>query len=151
MATVKELEQSLSTIGVDNDHTVELFIRDLFERSIECEKFFELNFYVICKMAKKFEKLIEKHKPTFEITDYKSLDYINNTFAFTMDSIISVTKRCIEIYSVKFRQTYPALTYGELKFVKSKVKDTSRTKFFIGIKLGLIAMMVSTFCCFAFS
>eukprot|EP01034_Spumella_vulgaris_P026956 gene26956-33608_t len=73
---------------------------------------------------------------------HASLHYINEVLARRIDELRAMTKQCIDVYSTKFRVNYSALTLGELKFVKNKTKEHSKTKFYIGIKLGLVAMML---------
>jgi hypothetical protein len=147
-STICELEDDLSSMQntQNKDHAVELFVRKLYDKSLKCENFFELNLYVVCKTSKKFEKVIDtlhKSDPNMVPMKHMSLDYINDVFSLRNDELRSITQRCIDIYSTKFRANYSALTLGELKFVKNKTKEHSKTKFYIGLKLGLVAMMVS--------
>jgi hypothetical protein len=130
--------------------TVELFIRSIFEKCKACERFYKLNHYVICKVAKKFEKLIEAgQKKGASLDDFKpwrdypSNDLFNRKFTSRIDEVHSLTRRSVDTYSEKFRKTYPSLAYGELEFVKNKERESVRTRFYIGVKLGLIVATVS--------
>ena len=129
--------------------TVELFIRSIFEKCRDCKKFYKLNHYVICKIAKKFEKIIEqgiKKRDDFKPwRDYPSNELFNEKFASRIDEILYLTRKSVDMYSEKFRKTYPSLAIGELEFVKNKDRETVRTRFYIGVKLGLIVCGVS--CC----
>lgn len=133
--------------------TVELFIRSIYEKCKACELFYKLNHYVICKIAKKFEKLIESGKKKLDDftpwRDYPSNDLFNRKFAGRIDEIHYLTRKSVDTYSEKFRKTYPSLAYGELEFVKNKERESLRTRFYIGVKLGIIITMVSE--CFHFT
>eukprot|EP01034_Spumella_vulgaris_P039544 gene39544-48859_t len=74
--------------------------------------------------------------------NFSSHLYIHDVFADRADQIRAFTKKCMEVYSNKFHVSYPSVTLGELKFVKNKAKEHGKTKFIIGIKLGLVLMMV---------
>ncbi len=161
-----EIERDLKTI-IDNfekpasgnvSRTVELFLRNIFERCKECEKFYKLNHYVICKIAKKFEKLIDlngieqksveagdsEYRAFIPWRDYPSNDLFNKQFSRRTDEIHLLTSKIVETYSDKFRRTYSSLAYGELVFVKNKERESGRTRFYLGVKLGLIVAMVCT-------
>ncbi len=126
--------------------TVELFIRGIFEKCRDCEKFYKLNHYVICKIAKKFEKLIESGGKKFDSftpwRDYPSNELFNKKFSGRIDEVQYLTRKVVETYSEKFRKTYSSLAYGELEFAKNKERESVRTRFYVGVKLGLIIATV---------
>eukprot|EP01034_Spumella_vulgaris_P028271 gene28271-35107_t len=92
--------------------------------------------------AKKFEKLIEqgikKRDDFMPWRDYPSNELFNHKFGARIDEILYLTRKSVDMYSEKFRKTYPSLAIGELEFVKNKDRETVRTRFWIGLKLGLI-------------
>lgn len=152
---IAELEANLNTIHDlpqgdpkkkgDMEKTVEVFIRNIFDKCKQCEKFYKLNHYVICKIAKKFEKLIESGESKMDFTpwkDFPSNALFNRTFTGRIDEISAITAKCVNTYSDMFRQTYPSLAYGELEFVKNKEREGIRTRFYVGVKLGIALSMV---------
>lgn len=135
------------------ERTMELFIRKIFEKCKNCEKYYKLNHYVICKIAKKFEKLIEKEvEKSREFTPWKEYpsSSLFHTFSNRVNEINYLTAQSITTYSEKFRQTYPSLAYGELEFVKNKERENSRTRFYIGVKIGIAISAVSNSTAFYF-
>jgi SPX domain protein involved in polyphosphate accumulation len=147
--SLNEIGQDLDTVGSteSNNHTMELFLRSIFEKCHRSKRFFDLNFYVICKTAKKFEKILQLHQ-TMNCTEddaelCTSITFLHRNFTQHKEDIRMLISRCVDLYSQKFRSTYPALTFGELKYVKNKTREHSKTKFYIGVKLGLVFMMVS--------
>jgi hypothetical protein len=144
-STKKEDMKKRKEVG----HTVELFIRSIFDKCKECERFYKLNHFVICKVAKKFEKLIESSQEKKAMDDdfepwrdFPSNDLFNHRFASRIDEIHILTKQSVDTYSEKFRRKYSSLADGELEFVKNKERETVFTRFYIGIKLGIIVTTV---------
>lgn len=143
------------------ERTVELTLRSLFDRCKACEQFYQLNHFVICKIAKKFEKIIEKsrtHSRPSSSDDLKETDshddfvpwcnfrsnrYFTTKFAGRIDVILQLKSRCIAVYSDYFRQKYPSLAFGELEFMKNKDREKKSTRILFGIKLGCILCLVS--------
>eukprot|EP01034_Spumella_vulgaris_P031194 gene31194-38545_t len=78
---------------------------------------------------------------------FSSPQYINTVFSERGHQIHNFTKQCMDMHSRKFNVTYPALTIGDVRFVKNKAKEHGNTKFKIGIKLGLVAMMLVWIAC----
>lgn len=140
------------------EHTIEVAIRSIFEKCKACEQFYQLNHFVICKIAKKFEKLIEsthashkkkndpdgEHKLDFvPWTEYRSNEFFRRDFSRRSNKIVKLKQQCILLYSDFFRQKYPSLAFGELEFMKNKDREHKRTRTIFGIKLGLIIALIS--------
>jgi SPX domain protein involved in polyphosphate accumulation len=170
MKHMRGLEDDLLTVNNTEKGTraTEKFMRDLLERSVECKKYYNINYFVICKIAAKFEKITTKLSITtaeakllkfiqstdatpaasdgyidFRNVKFSSHAYIHDVFSDRADQIRDFTKRCMEVYSAKFHVSYPSVMLGKMKFVKEKGKEHGTTKFKIGVKLGLVTMMVS--------
>lgn len=131
----------------DQEHrTLERALRSLYEKCKSCKSFHKLNAFLICKIAKKLEKLSPKsakYDYDFEIwKSYRSHDLFS-CFLGRSDSIDNLTNRCIDLYSSMFRQSYPSLAIGELDFVKNKELSRNRTRIHYGFKLGVVLMIVS--------
>jgi hypothetical protein len=170
MSKMHGLEEDLLTVHQSDraSRTLEKFLKRIIEKCLDCKNFYDINYYVICKIAAKFEKIrpgLSKQANSInlsfavEIADssktvssdgedekpmkFSSPQYINTVLSERGHQIHNFTKQCMTLHSSKFHVTYPALTLGEVRFVKNKAKEHGNTKFEIGIKLGLVAMMVS--------
>ncbi len=71
--------------------------------------------------------------------------YFYRNFIRRLHRVEELKRRCISIYSSRFRKNYSELAEFELRYVKNKEHYTSETKFFLGVKFGLIACMVSEY------
>lgn len=148
------------------ERTIELTLRNIFDKCKACEQFYQLNHFVICKIAKKFEKLIDitnkslkdernEDEPALDFMpwrDYRSNEYFTKEFTLRNRSILLLKSNCIQVYSEFFRQKYPSLAFGELEFMKNKDREHKRTRFVFGFKMGMVLTLVSSFLltkCFA--
>lgn len=153
-------KQKSSIQKQQTEHTIEVVIRGIFDKCKACEQFYQLNHFVICKIAKKFEKLIEStHKSRKKKeadfgddeqkldfvpwTEYRSNEFFQRDFARRSVRIVKLKQDCIFLYSDFFRQKYPSLAFGELEFMKNKDREHKRTRTIFGVKLGLIIALVS--------
>jgi hypothetical protein len=75
--------------------------------------------------------------------DTKTGRFFYKEFAASKKVIEELKDECVASYAKKFRKTYTNLATYELEYVKEKDRTNSWTKFFVGIKFGLIACMVS--------
>lgn len=69
------------------------------------------------------------------------------SFSDKLHIIDQVKNRCIGIYSPHFRKNYRELAEFELRYVKNKERTTKDSKFFLGMKFGLIACIVRACVC----
>lgn len=155
----------------DDEQTVERTLRVTFDRVHKLKHFYDLNRYLICKIAKKMEKLLAVvNTEDKEIVNYLhkydhpsegvqlplvGLDTVKwikfpSCYAFTnvffpYGKLVEdqIPDRCISIYSTIFRQKHPALAFGDLKYVKSRDQDSKHDRFMLGLKTGLTVAIVS--------
>jgi hypothetical protein len=161
-----------STDSLFVDRSIELSIRNVFNRIQDLDKFYRLNFYCIRKISKKMDKLLKLTKTSFlfrnqqdspeasikgsdstsKASDNKSIRnwmdtpggcYFNTDFVSNQHVIEELKKECVQLYTLKFRKTYPDLATFELEFVKEKDRIDHMTKILMGMKLGLFICMVS--------
>ena len=154
------------------ERKLDVSLRAIFDQTKSCDQFFHLNHFVICKIAKKFEKLVESqhalHLPTpgddlvqaFAVEDltkdekrdfvpwtsYRSNLYFTRVFSPRKDLIAQVHDQCIHLYTEVFRRHYPALSLGELEYKKDKERLKEHTRVVLGCKVGAIVTLVSTWC-----
>lgn len=143
--TMTDAQKKEATSDQDQ-RTLERALRSLYEKCKSCKSFHKLNAFLICKIAKKLEKLSpvnSRNRSDFEIwKNYRSHDLFNK-FLGRVDNIENLTDKCIDLYSNMFRQSYPSLAIGELDFVKNKELARNRTRVYFGFKLGAIVLIVS--------
>jgi len=98
-----------STSNKYTDAYYESRIKELFERLKECESFYQLNYFTIFKIAKKYEKILESGGASFdpELADSSTFQYWlqlesysahNNSFAKNIEQITLLTDKCKDSY-----------------------------------------------------
>lgn len=127
------------------DRSVEISLRSLYEKINQCDEFFQLNHFVISKTTKKMEKLLaQQEKGTVSVWGgYSSGRFFYDDFSSSGPQIQEIQRKCVDVYTVKFRKKYSQLAKYELKYAKNKDDDHKQTRFYIGAKLGLAIAVVS--------
>lgn len=127
------------------DRSVEISLRSLYEKINQCDEFFQLNHFVISKTTKKMEKLLaQQEKGTVSVWGgYSSGRFFYDDFSSSGLQIQEIQRKCVDVYTVKFRKKYSQLAKYELKYAKNKDDDHKQTRFYIGAKLGLAIAVVS--------
>jgi hypothetical protein len=74
----------------------------------------------------------------------KSGQFFYKEFIATKRVIEELKDECVTSYAKKFRKNYTELATYELEYVKEKDRTNSSTKLYVGLKMGLIACMVSS-------
>ena len=135
------------------EHIVDRMIRGVYDECKQMSLFLELNLFAIAKIGKKFRKLC-KAAPTAIVdlvqdgvdtwASYGSyLEY--KDMCTKQELVSSLRKKCEGLYCDAFRQSYPELTHAELHFDKDKHHQFKRTRLGLGLKFGMIVMLVCYF------
>jgi hypothetical protein len=140
---LEDIEKELITLEQESscDHSIELMIRQTYDRCCDCEKFFELNLFAILKTIKKLNKLAQS---SLDGNCYisASKEFVDENFTQHILKASCLKSKCIELYSSKFCRNYPTLGTGELKFVKNKERVNPQTPFHLSFKFGISAAVI---------
>lgn len=149
-------DMQVSQRKAQDEKTVEITLRAIYEKCKDIEQFYALNRFAICKIAKKFEKLIDQslldESHTGEADgfidfdpwrDHKSNEYFTQKFVPREKIIQALSNKCKVMYKLFFRRRYPTLAEGELEFVKNKARIHKTTQVLFGMKVGAIILLVS--------
>lgn len=124
---------------------IEVSVRDIYLQSKDCKVFFKLNKFAICKIAKKYEKLMVQFGGDRQSTSWNVTacgKFFFSKYISKEARINDAIRLSIDLYSRFFRQTYGELAEDELEFVKDKSILNRHTKLYLGFKMGLITCLV---------
>lgn len=143
----------------DTESTLERILRSYYDRLQSLLHFYELNYYVIRKFAKKYEKIAQQTSSSeslMRISEecgesvefsiwcrYPSYKFFTEKFVSQLSRIEAAKQKCIDLYASLFRQKYPSLAKEELKYVKTSDYERNDWMFQFGGKVGIILVLVS--------
>jgi hypothetical protein len=152
------------------DRTIQRTLQTTYQSVVKLREFYDLNRFLICKVAKKFEKVLSKRVDsgsgevgayiqkyrrestvnvpldgldTLNWVEYPSCSVFSSSFVPLAEEVeTSLSQRCVDVYSAIFRRDHRYLALGELSFIKSRDQDSKNDRFLLGLKLGLTLAII---------
>ena len=126
-------------------------IRSVFMKSNELMRYYELNCFLICKVAKEISSFRlgissgDHNEPISFWQDTKSHELFSATILSQKSLIAALTSRCSEMMSELCNENFPLVTEGQLKFGQATEIDTRTWRGYLGAKLGFAFALARSF------